>query len=43
MVDVAYRLGDTPETILSTYAHFIPGQGQAAAAMFAKMADGDAR
>lgn len=39
VVDVAYRLGDTPETILSTYAHFIPGQGQAAAAMFAELAD----
>jgi len=40
VVDVAYRLGDTPETILSTYAHFIPGQGQAAATLFAQMADG---
>jgi integrase len=27
LVDVAYRLGDSPETILSTYADFIPGQG----------------
>jgi integrase len=43
VVDVAYRLGDTPETILSTYAHFIPGQGQAAAALFAQMADGQAK
>ncbi len=42
MVDVAYRLGDSPETVLSTYAHFIPGQGQAAAALFAQMADGQA-
>lgn len=40
VVDVAYRLGDSPDTILSTYAHFIPGQGQAAAALFAQMADG---
>ncbi|MCP5029892.1 MAG: site-specific integrase, partial [Actinomycetia bacterium] len=43
VVDVAYRLGDSPETILSTYAHFIPGQGQAAAALFAQMADGRTR
>lgn len=41
VVDVAQRLGDAPETILSTYAHFIPGQGQKAAAAFASLVDGD--
>ena len=39
LVDVAYRLGDAPETILSTYAHFIPGQGQAMASAFANLVD----
>ena len=39
VVDVAYRLGDSPETILSTYAHFMPGQGQRAISAFAKIVD----
>ncbi len=37
MVDVAHRLGDTPETIMSTYAHLIPGQGRRAADTFAAL------
>jgi integrase len=28
LVDVARRIGDRPEVILKTYAHFIPGSGQ---------------
>ena len=40
VVDVAYRLGDSPETILSTYAHFIPGQGQQTASAFSDLIDG---
>lgn len=40
VVDVADRLGDSPEMTLSTYAHFVPGQGQAAASFLAQMADG---
>jgi integrase len=28
VVDVARRIGDRPEVILKTYAHFIPGSGQ---------------
>jgi integrase len=43
LVDVAYRLGDAPETILSTYAHFIPGQGQAMASAFADLIEGRRR
>ena len=35
--DVAYRLGDTPQTIWSTYAHLIPGQGKKAADTFAAL------
>jgi integrase len=27
VVDVARRLGDSPEVILRTYAHFLPGAG----------------
>jgi integrase len=27
VVDVARRLGDSPEVVLRTYAHFIPGSG----------------
>jgi integrase len=41
VVDVAYRLGDSPETILSTYAHFIPGQGKRAIEAFSYMVDGE--
>ncbi len=26
-MDVARRVGDSPEVILRTYAHFIPGSG----------------
>jgi hypothetical protein len=27
VVDVARRVGDRPEVILKTYAHFLPGSG----------------
>ncbi len=40
LVDVAYRLGDSPDTILSTYAQLIPGQGQATATAFSDLVDG---
>lgn len=40
LVDGAYRLGDKPDTILSTSAHFIPGQGQAMTTAFSNMVDG---
>ncbi len=43
LVDVAYRLGESPDTILSTYAHFIPGQGQATATAFSHLVDGAPR
>jgi len=36
-------IGDTPETILSTCAHFIPGQGQAEATACSEMVDGRRR
>src|SRR5262249_54463157 len=28
VVDVARRIGDRPDVILKTYAHFVPGSGQ---------------
>ncbi len=40
VVDVARRLGDTPETVLRVYAHAIPGQDRAAAEGFARLVTG---